>query len=234
MSIYKKIHAIMVESEGLEKNMVVGAGTASSYKAISESAVLNVIKPLLKKHGIVIFPIEVEIKENHSEYQGKYGMTQRFLSCIHAKYKIVDIDTGEFEILETVGYGTDSQDKGSGQAMTYAYKSLIQKTFCLFSGEDSDNKHSDEIEKDNSVKQTTPQTPQSTPQPQQPSQPTNTPPEVKMPSDGQFKRMRAIASGSGKSDDEIKTHIADTFKKQSSKDLTLTELNKLIEWLEKK
>lgn len=81
---------------------------------------------------------------------------------------------------------------------------------------------------------TTPQTPQSQPQTQHPSQPTNTPPEVKMPSDGQFKRMRAIASGSGKTDDEIKTHIADTFKKQSSKDLTLTELNKLIEWLEKK
>ena len=43
-------------------------------------------------------------------------------STLHAKYKIVDIDSGEFEILETVGYGVDSQDKASGKAMTYAYK----------------------------------------------------------------------------------------------------------------
>ena len=92
--------------------------------------------------------------EKFNEFQGKYGTTQRFMSVLHAKYKVVDIDTGEFEILETVGYGADSQDKGSGKAMTYAYKALIQKTFCLFSGEDIDNTHSDDITKSNSHKET--------------------------------------------------------------------------------
>lgn len=150
MSLYKKIHMVMVESEAIEKNMTVGDGGKNSYKAVSEAAVLNAIKPLLKKHGLVIFPVGIKIQENFQEYQGKYGITQRFMSELHAKYKIVDIDTGEFEILETVGYGADSQDKGSGKAMTYAYKALIQKTFCLFSGEDTDNEHSDDITKKNS------------------------------------------------------------------------------------
>lgn len=149
-SLYKKMHQVMVESEAIEKNMTVGDGGKNSYKAVSEAAVLNAIKPLLKKHGLVIFPVGIKIQENFREYQGKYGITQRFMSELHAKYKIVDIDTGEFEILETVGYGADSQDKGSGKAMTYAYKALIQKTFCLFSGEDTDNEHSDDIEKKNS------------------------------------------------------------------------------------
>lgn len=153
MSIYKKIHAIMCESEALEKNLTVGDGK-NSYKAVGEASVLNSIKPLLKAHGIVIFPIEVNIEEKFNEFQGKYGTTQRFMSVLHAKYKVVDIDTGEFEILETVGYGADSQDKGSGKAMTYAYKALIQKTFCLFSGEDTDNTHSDDITKSNSHKET--------------------------------------------------------------------------------
>ena len=148
-SLYKKMHAVMVESEAIEKKMTVGEGK-NSYKAVSEAAVLNAIKPLLKKHGLVIFPVGVRISESFQEYQGKYGTTQRFMSELHAKYKLVDIDTGEFEILETVGYGADSQDKGSGKAMTYAYKALIQKTFCLFSGEDTDNEHSDDIDKKNS------------------------------------------------------------------------------------
>ena len=151
MSIYKKIHQIMCETEGIAKNLSVGEGK-NSYKAVGEASVLNSIKPLLKAHGVILIPIEVNIKEDFQEFQGKYGTSQRYLSTLHAKYKIVDIDTGEFEILETVGYGTDSQDKGSGKAMTYAYKALIQKTFMLFSGEDTDNEHSDDITAKNTIK----------------------------------------------------------------------------------
>ena len=67
-----------------------------------------------------------------------------------------------------------------------------------------------------------------------PQQQTNTSSQVKMPTDAQLTRMRAIASKSGKSDDEIKSHIATSFNKHSSKELTVTELNKLIDWLEGK
>jgi len=144
MGLYQKMHAVMCESEAIEKNMTVGDGRFS-YKAISEAAILNGVKPLLKKHGLILFPIATEITEDFKEFEGKNGTTQRFVSCLHAKYKLVDIESGEFEILETVGYGADSQDKGSGKAMTYAYKALLQKTFMLFSGEDTDNEHSDDI-----------------------------------------------------------------------------------------
>lgn len=141
----------MCESEGLEKNMIVGDGGKNSYKAISESEVLNAIKPLLKKHGLILFPIETTISEEFKEYDSKYGTSQRFLSTLNAKYKIVDVESGESEILSTVGYGTDSQDKASGKAMTYAYKALLQKTFMLFSGEDTEQKSSDQIEKENAT-----------------------------------------------------------------------------------
>lgn len=150
MGLYQKMHNVMVESEGLEKNMTVGEGK-NAYKAISEAEVLNTIKPLLKKHGLVLFPVETSITEEFKEYESKYGTSQRFLSTLNAKYKIVDIETGEFEILSTVGYGADSQDKASGKAMTYAYKALIQKTFMLFSGEDTETTSSEQIEKDNAT-----------------------------------------------------------------------------------
>lgn len=129
MGLYEKIYNVMAESSALEKDMSVGG----QYKAISEKMVLNEIKPLLKKHKLILIPVAAEVEQKEK------------LTVISAKYKIIDIETGESEILATIGNGADSQDKGSGKAWTYAYKCLIQKTFCLFSGEDTDNEHSDDI-----------------------------------------------------------------------------------------
>ena len=225
-SLYKKMHQVMMDSEAIEKNMTVGDGGKNSYKAVSEAAVLNAIKPLLKKHGLVIFPVGIKIQENFQEYEGKYGITQRFISELHAKYKLVDIDTGEFEILETVGYGADSQDKGSGKAMTYAYKALIQKTFCLFSGEDTDNEHSDDIEKKNSHDN-------------HPQQPANLPPEWQKQAEqlghagvisvNQAKRIFAIAGGN---EALIKTVIK-KYGYTGTKDITLKDYNQICTEIEK-
>ena len=222
-SLYKKMHQIMVESEAIEKNMTVGDGGKNSYKAVSEAAVLNAIKPLLKKHGLVIFPVGVSIKENFQEYQGKYGTTQRFISDLHARYKLVDIDTGEFEILETVGYGADSQDKGSGKAMTYAYKALIQKTFCLFSGEDTDNEHSDDIEKKNSHDNHPPQN--LPPQWQQQAEQLG---HAGVISTNQAKRIFAIAGGN---QDAIKKVIS-KYGYTGTKDIALKDYNNICRDIE--
>ena len=222
MSLYKKMHQVMVESEAIEKKMTVGEGK-NSYKAVSEAAVLNAIKPLLKKHGLVMFPVGVRISESFQEYQGKYGTTQRFMSELHARYKIVDIDTGEFEILETVGYGADSQDKGSGKAMTYAYKALIQKTFCLFSGEDTDNEHSDDIEKKNSHDNHPPQN--LPPQWQQQAEQLG---HAGVISTNQAKRIFAIAGGN---QDAIKKVIS-KYGYTGTKDIALKDYNNICRDIE--
>lgn len=121
----------MDETKALPKDMSV----AGQYKAISEAVVLNEIKPLLKKHKVIIFPVDVV-----SQQEGK-------LTMLETRFKIVDVESGESEVLAAPGNGADPQDKGSGKAWTYAYKALLQKTFMLFSGEDTDNTHSDEITK---------------------------------------------------------------------------------------
>jgi len=153
IGLYKKIHAVMCETEGIEKNLTVGFG-GNSYKAVGEASVLNEIKPLLKKHGLVLFPIGLDVDEKMDVFDTAKGSTTRLMTQVKAKYKIVDIDTGEFEILETVGNGVDTQDKASGKAMTYALKVLLQKTFMLFSGEDTDNEHSDAITDKNTAPKT--------------------------------------------------------------------------------
>ena len=154
MGLYEKMFKVMEESEAIEKAMTVGTGK-NSYKAISEASVLNGVKPLLKEHRLILFPIEASIQEIQNDYTGYNGESKtRMISQVIAKYKIVDVDTGEHEILATVGNGADPQDKGSGKAWTYAYKALLQKTFMLFSGEDTDNTHSDDLDKPQQAKVT--------------------------------------------------------------------------------
>ncbi len=150
--LYKKMYDVMNESEALEKDMTVGSGK-NSYKAIGEATVLNSIKKLFKQHKLILIPVDVEVTEHFTEYKTSNtynGVTTvndkaRFMTQLKTQWKIIDIETGEFELLSAPGNGTDTQDKASGKAFTYAYKAVIQKTFMLFSGEDTDNTHSDDI-----------------------------------------------------------------------------------------
>ena len=154
MGLYEKMFKVMEESDAIEKNMQVGSGK-NSYFAISEAAVLNTVKPLLKKHKLIVFPVDLEITERVDIYKTSNTYNNvttiddkaRLLTQLNVKWKIIDIETGESEILASPGNGADTQDKGSGKAWTYAYKALLQKCFMLFSGEDTDNTHSDDIDK---------------------------------------------------------------------------------------
>lgn len=148
MSLYEKIYNIMTESEGLEKDLTVGKGE-SAYKAVGEKEVLNMLKPLFKKFKLIVFPVEGDISEQNSvfdtSYKGEVTTKTRNVTQIKVKFKIVDIESGESELLMGFGNGADSQDKGSGKAFTYAFKTMLSKTFMLFSGEDTDNDHSDDM-----------------------------------------------------------------------------------------
>jgi hypothetical protein len=199
MSLYEKMYQIMCESEALEKSMTVGFGS-NSYKAIGEASVLNGVKPLLKKYKLILFPVKASIQEHVDSFPNSKGETSsRLMSQVTAQYKIVDIESGESELLETVGNGSDPQDKGSGKAWTYAYKALLQKTFMLFSGEDTDNEHSDDIGSK----------PQSTPQQSKPVSNSNNAPKPQEPA----------KNDSGASDKATKGQIAEVFKLAKEKEL---------------
>ena len=62
-------------------------------------------------------------------------------------YKIVNTDDPEdFTTAVSSGTGVDTQDKGVGKAMTYAYKYLLLRTFAIPTGEDPDRTASAELD----------------------------------------------------------------------------------------
>lgn len=138
----------MSEIGSIEKNMVVGTGN-SKYKAVSEAEVLGKVKPLLEKHKLIVFPVnstmQFEGKTWEETYRDELQYKKRFVTHLVVTYKIVCVDTGESIEICGVGSGADSQDKGAGQAFTYSFKNALCKTFMMFSGEDTDNTHSDDI-----------------------------------------------------------------------------------------
>lgn len=133
LNLFQKIHAVMKDVEYLNKDDAIKFGN-TSYKAISEEKVTSTVRASLLKHGLVIMPVEQD--------RSKEGN----LTTVNTKYKIVDIDTGQFEIIVSSGTGADTQDKGVGKAMTYSYKYLLLRTFAIPTGEDPDKISSAELD----------------------------------------------------------------------------------------
>lgn len=133
LNLFQKIHAVMKDIEYLNKDDAIKFGN-TSYKAISEEKVTSTVRASLLKHGLVIMPVEQE----HSK-EGN-------LTTVNTRYKIVDIDTGQYETIVSSGTGADTQDKGVGKAMTYSYKYLLLRTFAIPTGEDPDKVSSAELD----------------------------------------------------------------------------------------
>ena len=151
MSLYEKMFNVMNDSEAIEKSMSVGSGK-NTYKAVSEAAILNMVKPLFRKYKLIIFPIDGEIKDhvmtwNKTDYSGTTSENLRAMTELKVVYRILDIESKEFQDIVGFGNGSDPQDKGAGKASTYSLKNVLSKTFMLFSGEDTDNTHSDDLGK---------------------------------------------------------------------------------------
>ena len=136
-NLYQKIAAVMEKVDYLQKDGKVEFKTqksTTSYKAITEEKVTMAVRKAMVEEGLVILPIEQEhIKEGT-------------LSTVNTKYKIVDVDTGNSEIIVSSGTGADTQDKGVGKAMTYSYKYLLLRTFAIPTGEDPDKVSSAQLD----------------------------------------------------------------------------------------
>lgn len=150
MNIYQKMAAVTADLQTVAKNLTVATSKTSSYKAVSERDILDAVKPLEKQHGIYSYPCNREVLESlalesESEYQGKVTKKTTFFSRIKTTYRFVNIDKpDEYIDMVTFAEGIDSQDKGSGKAMTYGDKYALMKAYKISTGDDPDQTASEE------------------------------------------------------------------------------------------
>ena len=150
MNIFEKMSAITAELGIVAKNLEVQTTKTSSYKAVSERDILDAVKPLEAKYGVYSYPVQREVLESNlleseSEYQGKVTRKTTFMTRIKTVYRFVNTEkTDEYIETTTFAEGIDTQDKGSGKAMTYADKYALMKAYKISTGEDPDQTASEE------------------------------------------------------------------------------------------
>lgn len=147
MNIYQRMSAITNEINRVAKNLNVDQGK-SSYKAVGEADVLAAVKPAEDKYGVYSFPVDREIIESSvlttTNYQGQ-ERKQQFMR-LRTVYRFVNVDKPEeFIEIATYGDGVDSQDKAPGKAMTYADKYALLKAYKIITGDDPDQKASEDL-----------------------------------------------------------------------------------------
>ena len=172
-NIFQRMSAITAELRTVAKNLTVPTGGKNSYKAVSERDVLDAVKPIEEKHGVYSYParrnvLESNLLESENSYTDQRGNTTvkkatTFMTRIETVYRFVNVDDPE-DYIETTTFaeGIDSQDKGSGKAMTYADKYALMKAYKISTGDDPDQDASDE---DNNYKKTKETTPAPAPKP---------------------------------------------------------------------
>lgn len=143
MNIYEKWLEIMKSVEYLSKDDTVSFG-ATKYKAISEEKVTSAIRPFLTKYGVLIIPT-LQISKNKELIRTE--KTINMLTEVHVTYRIQNVeDKNDFFEVESDGAGVDTQDKGIGKAMTYAYKYMLLRSLAIPTGEDPDKISSEELD----------------------------------------------------------------------------------------
>ena len=111
---------------------------------MSERDILDAVKPLEEKYKVYSYPtsrevLESNLLESESTYDGKTTKKTTFMTRIKTVYRFVNTEKPD-EYIETITFaeGIDSQDKGSGKAMTYADKYALMKAYKISTGDDPD------------------------------------------------------------------------------------------------
>lgn len=131
--VQKKILAIMERVKYLQKDDKVSYKDIQ-YKAMSEEKVTSMLRQEIIKERLVIYPIDQTWSREGN------------ISHVDTTYRIWDTEDDTYIDVVSCGDGYDTQDKGSGKAMTYAYKYMWLRTFAIPTGEDPDKISSAEID----------------------------------------------------------------------------------------
>ena len=120
----------------------------NNFRAISESAILDVIDPILKEAGwfytVTVKKSDLQIREAY----GSKGKKLQFIATVEIAldFETYDIPVGAGAVhTEAVGMGIDDNDKAMGKAYTYAVKYALLKLFRLRYGDDPDAKASEPL-----------------------------------------------------------------------------------------
>jgi len=138
MSIYKKLHKIQSEINGLGKDKAT-----NTYRYVTGDKVLSNIKPLMNEYGLILKQEIISIDNVRQDYivgitaQNPQGRTKSEInSKVMMRFTWIDIETGEKDENLFGANGQNDWDKGVGSALTYGERYFLLKFFHIATDED--------------------------------------------------------------------------------------------------
>ena len=211
----------------------------NNFRAISESAILEVISPILEENGIYY---TVEVKEPYLDIReafGSKGKKLQFIATLTVKLRFWhhwedDAYPNEMCSTEAVGMGIDDNDKAMGKAYTYAVKYALLKLFRLRYGDDPDFEaskplHVEKPKEEKEGKKVTPKEEKPVKKLQKPIKKSTSGMEVPM-----SEAQRDYILGMMKKKKVEERQVLETFKVEPSRDefIPMPTARAIIKWLE--
>ena len=132
LNLYQKLALIQSEVKGLGKDKA-----GNNYKYVTGSKVLEAIKPIMIKHGILLKQEVTSIENVRQDYALKSGSAKsEILSKVMMRFTWIDVDSGEKDENIFGANGQNDWEKGLGSALTYAERYFLLKYFHINTDED--------------------------------------------------------------------------------------------------
>jgi len=127
LTAVEALSAVMDDVQAISKSQRVTSGPAQfNFRGVD--AVVNVVGPVLRKHGVVVVPHSVEeIREERYETASKKPMHGVILRIVWRFYG----PDGSFIEASSVGESADSGDKASPKAHSVAYRTVLLQALCI-------------------------------------------------------------------------------------------------------
>lgn len=135
MGVYQKLLEIQREVIGLKKD-----SSGFGFKYVSGSKVIDFIKPLMNKQGLILKQEIVNVSNKRIDYLTGKAEALREKSEMFTEVEMlftwVDCETGEKDENRFFANGMNEWEKGLGSALTYAERYFFLKYFHINTDED--------------------------------------------------------------------------------------------------
>ena len=128
-SAAKKISEVMKRVTFISKDGVVKFGN-TKYNYTKEEDITLAVREACIEVGLVCIPVKCEPVNNSGQ-----------LASVNITYKLIDIETGDFEICQMIGEGQDSGDKKYYKAETGAFKYFQRQSFMIPTSDSDPDKY---------------------------------------------------------------------------------------------